>query len=146
MPLQRQPQAGVLRFIAAHDAVLTFINIALCCLLAMRSVLNVAGPSCCGGSPARPKDAKPYAGLFKALGDETRLEVLALLAAASTRELCVCEIERHFELSQPTVSHHLRILRDANLVTAERRGTWVYYALRRDTLAQLGRFAALLGV
>ena len=112
----------------------------------MVSVVNVVGRACCGSkSTARPKDLKPYAPLFKALGDETRLEMLGLLAAAGERELCVCELERHFELSQPTVSHHLRILREAELVTSERRGTWVYYALRRDTLAQLGRFTDRLG-
>jgi ArsR family transcriptional regulator len=92
----------------------------------------------------RPRSTQPYAKLFKALGDETRLEILGLLSAAGA-ELCVCDIESHFELSQPTVSHHLKILREARLVTGERRGTWVYYALDRDTLRLLSEFQGLLG-
>lgn len=86
---------------------------------------------------------KQYARLFKALGDETRLEIVGLLAAAGD-ELCVCDIETRFELSQPTISHHLRILRDAALVTAERRGTWVYYRLNPETTALLTEFCRLL--
>jgi ArsR family transcriptional regulator len=92
----------------------------------------------------RPKATRPYAKLFKALGDETRLEMLGLLAAAGS-ELCVCDIESQFELSQPTISHHLKVLREARLVTSDRRGIWVYYALDRDTLRLLPEFHALLG-
>jgi ArsR family transcriptional regulator len=88
--------------------------------------------------------AAAFTQVFRALGDETRLEMLGLLAAAGT-ELCVCDIEAHFKLSQPTISHHLRILREAALVTAERRGTWVYYALDKSTLRRLPEFVALLG-
>ena len=82
--------------------------------------------------------------LFKALADETRLEMLGLMAAARA-ELCVCDIESHFELSQPTISHHLKVLREARLVTSERRGTWVYYSLDRGTLRLLREFHALVG-
>jgi ArsR family transcriptional regulator, arsenate/arsenite/antimonite-responsive transcriptional repressor len=105
-----------------------------------------SGAPCCSlPSKRRPKDTKPYAALFKALADETRLEILGLLASAGT-ELCVCEIEEHVkQLSQPTISHHLRQLREAGLVTAERRATWVYYALDRATIARIKDFAALLG-
>ena len=70
-------------------------------------------------------------------------EMVGLLAAKGD-ELCVCDIESHFELSQPTVSHHLRILREAGLVTSERRGTWVYYTLDRAAFAFLGEFGALV--
>lgn len=90
-----------------------------------------------------PRVLKPYVRVFKALGDETRLEMLGLLGAGGT-ELCACDIEGHFELSQPTISHHLKILREAGLVTAERRGTWVYYALDRNALRLLAEFKALL--
>ena len=101
--------------------------------------------ACCPTRPKlRPASTKPYARLFKALGDETRLEMLGLLAAAGS-ELCVCDIESHFDLSQPTISHHLKILKEAALVTAERRGTWVYYALSHGTLRMLAEFQALLG-
>lgn len=68
------------------------------------------------------------AALFKALGDETRLKMLATLARTDG-EVCVCEFTDTLPLNQPTVSHHLRILREAELVTCERRGTWVYYRL-----------------
>lgn len=100
--------------------------------------------ACCPPRPnLRPKATTPYARLFKALGDETRLEILGALAATGT-ELCVCDIETHFNLSQPTISHHLKVLRDAQLVTSERRGTWVYYALDKGTLGLIAEFHALL--
>jgi ArsR family transcriptional regulator, arsenate/arsenite/antimonite-responsive transcriptional repressor len=106
---------------------------------------EAAAAQCCTPrGKLRPRATKPYARLFKALSDETRLEMLGLLAASGT-ELCVCDIESHFELSQPTISHHLRLLREAGLVTSERRGTWVYYALDRNTLRLLPEFHALLG-
>ncbi len=102
-------------------------------------------PCCSHPSRRRPRDTKPYAVLFKALADETRLEILGLLASAGT-ELCVCEIEEHVKhLSQPTISHHLRQLREAGLVTAERRATWVHYALDQTTIARIQEFATLLG-
>lgn len=91
----------------------------------------------------RPRSLKPYGALFRAMGDDTRLEMLGLLAAARG-ELCVCDIEKHFDLKQPTISHHLKVLRDADLVTSERRGTWVYYTLQHDTIEQLDEVRALL--
>ncbi len=93
----------------------------------------------------RPRETRSYAALFKALADETRLEILGLLASAGT-ELCVCEIEEHVKhLAQPTISHHLRQLREAGLVTSERRATWVYYALDQVAVARIKEFSALLG-
>lgn len=86
---------------------------------------------------------KDYAALFKTLGDETRLEIVGLLAAAGGA-LCVCEIEPRFDLSQPTISHHLRLLREAGLVTSERRGTWVYYGLDPKRVEAVREFCALL--
>ena len=68
------------------------------------------------------------AALFKAMGDPHRLRILATLAGAD-EDVCVCEFTECLPLNQPTVSHHLRILREAGLVTCERRGTWVYYRL-----------------
>jgi ArsR family transcriptional regulator len=102
-------------------------------------------PCCTPSVKVSPRATKPYARLFKALGDETRLEMLGLIAASGMAELCACDIEGHFALSQPTISHHLKILRDAGLVTGERRGTWVYYSLDKDTLRLLSEFKALLG-
>jgi len=74
-------------------------------------------------------------GQFGALGDEIRLKILQLLARHEA--LCVCEIQEAFDVGQPTISHHLKLLRDADLVDVERRGTWAYYSLRKDTLKAL---------
>ncbi len=76
------------------------------------------------------------AALLKAAADPYRLTMLATLAAAED-EVCVCEFTDALPLNQPTVSHHLRILREAGLVTCERRGTWVYYRLANDANARL---------
>lgn len=80
------------------------------------------------------------AAVFRALGDETRLEILARLAN-SGESLCVCDIECCFDLSQPTVSHHLKVLREAGLVTCERRGTWVHCAVDADSIERIAAFA-----
>jgi ArsR family transcriptional regulator, arsenate/arsenite/antimonite-responsive transcriptional repressor len=81
-------------------------------------------------------DRAEDAALFKALGDPHRLTMLATLARADD-EVCVCDFTSALPLNQPTVSHHLKILRDARLVTCERRGTWVYYRLAGDARARL---------
>ena len=100
--------------------------------------------ACCPSSAKlSTRGAARYTQLFRALGDATRLEMVGLLAAQG-KELCVCELESHFDLSQPTVSHHLRILREAGIVSAERRGTWVYYALERGVRERLRAFDELL--
>jgi ArsR family transcriptional regulator len=70
------------------------------------------------------------------LGDPTRLEIFRLIAAQSA-PLCVCDIVDRFDVSQPTISHHLRVLRDAGLVTVSRRGIWAYYAADDRGLARL---------
>ena len=111
---------------------------------ALAVLAEVAVEACCPTVPThRPAATTPYAKLFKALGDETRLEILRRLAAAGV-EICACDIESYFELSQPTISHHLKILREAGLVTSERRGTWVYFAINRATVARLGEFQKLM--
>jgi ArsR family transcriptional regulator, arsenate/arsenite/antimonite-responsive transcriptional repressor len=80
--------------------------------------------------------------VFKALGDPVRLRLLSLIAAAEAdKGVCVCELTPAFDLSQPTISHHLKLLRQAGLVGSERRGTWVYYWLLPETTDKL---AALL--
>ncbi|WP_137726135.1 ArsR/SmtB family transcription factor [Prescottella subtropica] len=79
--------------------------------------------------------------MFKALGDPVRLQMLGIVAAHESGEACVCDISGAFELSQPTVSHHLKVLREAGLVEHERRGTWVYY---RIVPAALERLSAVL--
>ena len=91
--------------------------------------LPILQPLCCGPDvpPMDAAAARDLAALFKVLADPTRVAIVNRLAAGG--ECCVCDLTDAFELSQPTVSHHLRILRDAGLVEAERRGTWAYHRL-----------------
>lgn len=77
------------------------------------------------------------AAVLAALGDATRLKMVQLLAGHDS--LCVCELQQAFDLGQPTISHHLRILRQTGLVDVVRRGTWAYYSLRRDAVKDLVR-------
>jgi ArsR family transcriptional regulator, arsenate/arsenite/antimonite-responsive transcriptional repressor len=79
--------------------------------------------------------AEQLAATFKALGDPTRVAIVNRLACCD--ECCVCDLTDAFDLSQPTISHHLRILRDAGLVEAERRGTWAYYRLVPNAIEHL---------
>jgi ArsR family transcriptional regulator len=91
---------------------------------------------CCGPAtaPLDPADAELLAARFKALADPTRVAIVNRLAAG---ECCVCDLNAAFDLSQPTISHHLRVLRDAGLVEATRRGTWAYYRLAEEQVQQL---------
>lgn len=75
--------------------------------------------------------------VFKALGDPVRLRLLSLIASHEGGEACVCDLTGAFELSGPTISHHLKVLREAGLITGERRGTWVYYRVAPQVLQQL---------
>jgi len=83
---------------------------------------------CCEPAAVAEGSFEEQAALFKAIADPYRLRMLATLASAPD-EVCVCDFTAALPLNQPTVSHHLRILREAGLVTCERRGTWVYYRL-----------------
>ena len=80
--------------------------------------------------------------MFKALGDPVRLRLLSLVASHEGGEACVCVLSAGFDLSQPTISHHLKVLREAGLLQCERRGTWVYYWVVPSALGQL---SAVLG-
>ncbi|QHE74022.1 ArsR/SmtB family transcription factor [Rhodococcus sp. WAY2] len=81
--------------------------------------------------------AGDLARMFKALGDPVRLRLLSLVASHAGGEACVCDISETFNLSQPTISHHLKVLRSAGLLDCERRGTWVYYWVVPSALQQL---------
>lgn len=86
--------------------------------------------SCCGpvGEPLPPERATATASALKTLADPVRLRLLALITyRASEDAVCVCELVGCFDVSQPTISHHLKMLRTAGLIDCERRGTWVYY-------------------
>lgn len=91
---------------------------------------------CCPPATIPEVDLAAEALLFKALADAHRLTILATLSRVDG-EVCVCDFTDGLPLNQPTVSHHLRILREAELVTCERRGTWVYYRLAPGTFERL---------
>jgi ArsR family transcriptional regulator len=111
-------------------------------------IVTVTGPDACE-QPAlvsEPIDEAAAAGLarvFRALGDPVRLRLVSLIGAREGGEVCVCDLTSAFDLSQPTISHHLRVLREAGLIDCQRRGTWVYYRL---VPAALERMAGLLSV
>lgn len=92
--------------------------------------------------PLSAADAADMAVKLKALADPVRLQLFSAIASHAGGEACVCDISAGVEVSQPTVSHHLKVLRDAGLLTSERRASWVYYAVVPDALASL---AILLG-
>src|SRR5579864_1871880 len=99
--------------------------------------MNTLPVLCCG--PATPAldegEADMLAAQFKALADPARVTILNRLAAAD--EVCVCDFVAALDLAQPTVSHHLKVLRDAGLVESSRRGTWAYYRLVPETVRAL---------
>ncbi|MGD9530235.1 ArsR/SmtB family transcription factor [Pseudonocardia sp.] len=104
--------------------------------------------SCCPPlirEPLSPRQAAELAAVFKALGDPVRLRLLSLIASHDGGEVCVCELTGVFELSQPTISHHLKVLRETGLIAGERRGTWVYYRLVMDRLERAGALLAPAG-
>jgi ArsR family transcriptional regulator len=72
--------------------------------------------------------------VFKAMGDPVRLRLLSLIASHEGGEACVCELTGVFELTGPTISHHLKVLREAGLIVGERRGTWIYYHIQPEAL------------
>jgi ArsR family transcriptional regulator len=102
------------------------------------------GADCCPGMSAAPLDderAAELAKVFKALGDPVRLRLLSMIASRGEGgETCVCELTPAFDLSQPTISHHLKLLRQAGLIDCERRGTWVYYWVLPAALDRLAVF------
>ncbi len=88
------------------------------------------------------QDAQEISPRLKALSDPVRLRLLSLVAAHDQGEACVCDLNDAFDLSQPTISHHLKVLHEAGLLERAKRGVWVYYRVRLDALADL---AKLLG-
>jgi ArsR family transcriptional regulator len=101
--------------------------------------------ACCAPLSAGPlsmEQAEQVAPLLKALADPVRLRLMSLVASRPGGEACVCDLNEAFDLSQPTISHHLKVLREAGLVDRDKRGVWVYYRVRTQALASLG---ALIG-
>ena len=99
--------------------------------------LPVLQPICCGPdvAPLEREASERLAARFKALADPTRVAIVNALSASD--EVCVCNLTATFQLSQPTISHHLKILRHAGLVEASRRGTWAYYRLVPEAIDAL---------
>ena len=103
-------------------------------------------PACCTPlvrEPLTEEAAKSLAAAFKALSDPVRLRLLSLIASFEGGEACVCDLTGPFDVSQPTISHHLRVLREAGLIDSERRGTWVYYWVLPESLRRLGSLLAI---
>jgi ArsR family transcriptional regulator len=84
--------------------------------------------------PLTPAQAIELARVFKAMGDPVRLRLLSLIASHEGGEACVCDLTGVFELTGPTISHHLKVLREAGLISGERRGTWVYYRVLPEAM------------
>jgi ArsR family transcriptional regulator len=106
-------------------------------LLELTPVETVA---CCPpltASPLTSEQAERIAPLLKAIADPVRLRLLSLVAAHEGREACVCELQGAFDLSQPTISHHLKVLHEAGLLDRAKRATWVYYSVRTEALSDL---------
>lgn len=114
-------------------------------ILPVLELTPVEAAACCSPVTKRPltaDQAEAVAPLLKALADPARLRLLSLVAAHENGEACVCDLNDAFDLSQPTISHHLKVLHDAGLLDREKRGTWVYYRVRAEALGDL---VALLG-
>jgi ArsR family transcriptional regulator len=93
--------------------------------------------ACCSPvtkEPMTEAQAEAVSPLLKALADPVRLRLLSLVAAHEDGEACVCNLNDAFDLSQPTISHHLKVLHEVGLLDREKRGTWVYYRVRRAAL------------
>ena len=109
--------------------ILTPVETAACCSPLMREPLST-------------EQAERLAPLLKALADPARLRLVSIVAASEGGEACVCDLNDAFDLSQPTISHHLKVLHDAGLLDRSKRGVWVYYAVRSEVLADI---AAVIG-
>lgn len=107
---------------------------------AQKAGLADDGLACCVPLAREPITAAQAAGvapMLKAVADPTRLRLLSLILSHEGAEACVCDLRPHFDLSQPTISHHLKVLHEAGLVDREKRATWVYYIARPEAMAAL---------
>ncbi len=112
--------------------------------------MSIPGVASCQVAPlvAEPLNAASaveLAARFKALSDPVRLQLLSTVASHAGGEACVCDISAGVGVSQPTVSHHLKVLRDAGLLTSQRRASWVYYAVVPEALTELAELLAAAG-
>ena len=103
----------------------------------LAQLAGVVGCSPLVREPLSADRSGELARVFKALGDPVRLRLLSLIASHAGGEACVCDLTGAFDLAGPTISHHLKVLREAGLITGERRGTWIYYRARAELLASV---------
>lgn len=105
--------------------------------------------TCCvplSREPISPEQAASVVPMLKAIADPARLRLLSLVLSHEGGEACVCDLLPHFDLSQPTISHHLKVLHESGLLDREKRGTWVYYIARPEAMTALaGLFTADAG-
>jgi ArsR family transcriptional regulator len=108
-------------------------------------VLDPVADACCpplASEPLSRAGADEMAVLFKAVADPVRLRLLSLIACHPGGESCVCDLTPAFDMTAPSVSYHLKILREAGLITSERRGTWVYYRVMPEVMARMSEVLA----
>jgi ArsR family transcriptional regulator len=108
-------------------------------------VLAPAGEACCpplACEPLSPGGADELAALFKAVADPARLRLLSLIACHPGGESCVCDLTGAFDMTAPSISYHLKVLREAGLISSERRGTWVYYRVMPQVMARMSAVLA----
>ena len=114
----------------------------------MLDLTPVETVACCSPltkEPLGPQQAERIAPLLKALADPVRLRLLSLVASHADGEARVCDLNDAFDLSQPTISHHLKVLHEVGLLDRSKRGVWVYYSIRREALADLGTLIGGVG-
>ena len=107
-------------------------------LLKLSPVETVASSSPLTQEPLSGEAAERIAPLLKALADPARLRLMSIIASHADGEACVCDLTDGFDLSQPTISHHLKVLHEVGLLDRSKRGVWVYYRTRPSALAHLG--------
>jgi ArsR family transcriptional regulator len=127
----------------AVDAVQSYDDIDACQYLAVKTIATLAGscPPLLAG-PLPVEDAEQLARALKVIADPARLRLLSLIQAQPDGEACVCHLTEPLGLSQPTVSHHLKVLLDAGLVEREQRGRWAYFRVASDQLRLLRELLA----
>ncbi|MFB7892951.1 metalloregulator ArsR/SmtB family transcription factor [Microbacterium sp. NPDC056044] len=118
-------------------------------MVTMLEVTDITAPTgevCCAPlvkEPIRQHDAEQLAVTLKALADPARLRLLSIVASSEGQEACVCDLIEPVGLSQPTVSHHLKILTEAGFLARSKRGTWAYYRLQPDALTGVADFLTI---
>jgi ArsR family transcriptional regulator len=100
--------------------------------------VTACAPSGLAAPIGRP-EAEQLAALLKAIADPTRIQLISYINASNNSEACVCNLTEPLALTQPTVSHHLKVLTDAGLIVREKRGTWVWYTVIQDRWQQIAK-------